>query len=149
MKLRSILLLVLVVLGFSCGKDDGGTPDLPFLSAKADGVVKDCNVIRVTLVGGTLVINANNTAGDVVIVLNINNYTSGQIGTFNIGQGNFSSASYREGSTSYSAGTTAGSGRIQITNSNTTSIQGSFEFTGVNVTGASKTITEGRFSAYY
>jgi hypothetical protein len=149
MKLRSILLLGLVVLGFSCGKDDGGTPDLPFLSAKADGVVKDCNVISVNQVGGSLVINANNTAGDIVFFLNINNYTSGQIGTFNIGQGNFSSASYREGGTSYSAGTTTGSGRIQITNSNSTGIQGTFEFTGVSNSGASKTITEGRFSAYY
>jgi hypothetical protein len=149
MKVRSILLLMLVVLGFSCGKDDGGTPDLPFLSAKADGTVKDCNVVNVTLVGGTLVINASNTAGNAVFVLNINNYTSGQIGTFNIGQGNFSSASYREGTTSYSAGTTAGSGRIQISNSNSTSIQGTFEFIGVSLSGASKTITEGRFSAYY
>jgi Family of unknown function (DUF6252) len=149
MKMRSLLLLILIVFGFSCGKDDGGTPDLPFLSAKADGTVKDCNVVSVTLVGGTLVINASTTAGDVAFVLNINNYTSGQIGTFNIGQGNFSSASYREGTTSYSAGTTAGSGRIQITNSNSTGIQGSFEFTGVSVSGASKTITEGRFSAYY
>jgi hypothetical protein len=56
---------------------------------------------------------------------------------------------YREGTTSFSAGTSSGTGRIQITNSNSIGIQGTFEFTGISTTGASKLITEGRFSAYY
>jgi hypothetical protein len=148
MKTRSFFLLLLILSAFSCGKDDP-VVDLPFLNAKADGVVKDCNVVSVTLVGSGLQINGQTTAGDVLFVLNINNYSSGQIGTFNIGPGNFTTALYKEGTTSYSAGTSVGTGRIQITNSNSTGIQGSFEFTGVSSTGASKMITEGRFSAFY
>lgn len=148
MKTRSFLLILLIISAFSCGKDDP-VVDLPFLNARADGIVKDCNVVSVTLVGSSLQINGQNTAGDVLFILNINNYTSGQIGTFNIGPGNFTTALYREGTTSYSAGTSVGTGRIQITNSNSVGIQGSFEFTGVSTAGASKIITEGRFSAYF
>ncbi|HEX5668050.1 MAG TPA: DUF6252 family protein [Chitinophagaceae bacterium] len=148
MKTRSFLLFLLIISAFSCGKDDP-VVDLPFLNAKADGVVKDCNVVSVTLVGSSLQINGQTTAGDVLFILNINNYTSGQIGTFNIGPGNFTTALYREGTISYSAGTSSGTGRIQITNSNSVGIQGNFEFTGLSTTGASKQITEGRFSAYY
>jgi Family of unknown function (DUF6252) len=148
MKTRYFLLFLLVISAFSCGKDDP-VVELPFLNARADGNVKDCNVVSVTLVGSSLQINGQTTAGDVLFVLNINNYTSGQIGTFNIGPGNFTTALYREGSISYSAGTSSGTGRIQITNSNSVGIQGNFEFTGVSTTGASKQITEGRFSAYY
>ena len=148
MKTRYFLMFLLIISAFSCGKDDP-VVDLPFLNAKADGTVKDCNVVSVTLVGSSLQINGQTTAGDVLFVLNINNYTSGQIGTFNIGPGNFTTALYREGTISYSAGTSAGTGRIQITNSNSVGIQGNFEFTGLSTTGASKQITEGRFSAYY
>ncbi len=148
MKTRSFLLFILIISTFSCGKDDP-VVDLPFLNARADGVVKDCNVISATLVGGTLSVNAQNTAGDALFALNIVNYTSGQIGTFNIGPGNFVTASYKEGPIWYSAGTSAGTGRIQITNSNSVGIQGSFEFTGVSTAGASKLITEGRFNAFY
>jgi hypothetical protein len=148
MKTRSILLYLLIISALSCGKDDP-VVDLPFLNARADGIVKDCNIVSVTLVGSSLQVNAQNTAGDAIFVLNINNYTSGQIGTFNIAPANFTSALYKEGPTFYAAGTSIGSGRIQITNSNSTGIQGSFEFTGVSSTGASKMITEGRFSAYY
>ncbi|HSF45448.1 MAG TPA: DUF6252 family protein [Chitinophagaceae bacterium] len=149
MKGRYILLLLLVVLGISCGKDDGGVPNLPFLNARAGGVVKDCNNVTVTLTASVLQINAQTTAGDAAFILNLNNYTQGQIGTFEIGPGNFTTALYREGTTSYTAGTGAGSGRIQVTNSSSTGIQGNFEFTGVSTTGATKVITEGRFSAYY
>lgn len=148
MKTRSILMFLLILSAISCGKDDP-VVDIPFLNAKAGGVVKDCNLISVTLTAGILQINAQTTAGDATFVLNVNNYTSGQIGTFNIGPGNFNTALYREGTTSYSAGTSAGTGRIQVTNSNTTGIQGSFEFTGVTIAGASILITEGRFSAYF
>jgi hypothetical protein len=148
MNTRPFLLFLLIISAFSCGKDDP-VVDLPFLNAKADGVVKDCNVVSVTLVGSSLQINGQTTAGDVLFILNINNYTSGQIGTFNIGPGNFTTALYREGTISYSAGTSSGTGRIQITNSNSVGIQGNFEFTGLSTTGASKQITEGRFSAYY
>lgn len=148
MKTRSFLMFLLIISAFSCGKDDP-VVELPFLNARADGVVKDCNVVSVTLAGSSLQINGQTTAGDVLFVLNINNYTLGQIGTFNIGPGNFNTALYREGSTSYSAGTSAGTGRIQITNSNSSGIQGSFEFTGVSTAQASKLITEGRFSAYF
>jgi hypothetical protein len=148
MKTRTFLFCLLIISAFSCEKDNP-VVDLPFLNARADGAVKDCNVVSVTLVGSSLQINGQTTAGDVLFILNINNYTSGQIGTFNIGPGNFTTALYREGTTSYSAGTSSGSGRIQITNSNTAGIQGNFEFTGVSTTGTSKQITEGRFSAYY
>lgn len=148
MKTRSFLMFLLIISAFSCGKDDP-VVELPFLNARADGVVKDCNVVSVTLAGSSLQINGQTTAGDVLFVLNINNYTSGQIGTFNIGPGNFNTALYREGTTSYSAGTSAGTGRIQITNSNSSGIQGSFEFTGVSTAQTSKLITEGRFSAYF
>jgi hypothetical protein len=132
----------------SCGKDDP-VVDLPFLNAKADGVVKDCNIVSVTLVGSGLQINGQNTAGDISFVLNINNYTSGQIGTFNIGPGNFTTALYKEGTILFAAGTSVGTGRIQITNSNSNGIQGSFEFTGVSNSGSSRQVTEGRFSAFY
>ena len=148
MKTRSIFLFLLIISAYSCGKDDP-VIELPFLNARADGIVKDCNIVSVTLVGSALQINGQNTAGDVLFILTINNYTSGQIGTFNIGPGNFTTASYKEGSIFYSAGTSSGSGRIQITNSNSTGIQGTFEFTGISTTGTSKLITEGRFSAYY
>jgi hypothetical protein len=149
MKTRSLLLLLVIVAAFSCGKDNP-VVELPFLNARADGVVKDCNVVSVTLTGSNLQINGQTTAGDVLFVLNINNsYTTGQIGTFNIGPGNFNAALYKEGTTFFSAGTSTGTGRIQITNSNSTGVQGTFEFTGVSTTGASKQITEGRFSAYY
>jgi hypothetical protein len=124
-------------------------PELPFLNARASGVVKDCNNVSVTLTAGILQINAQTTAGDATFVLNITNYTQGQIGTFDIGPGNFNTAMYREGGISFSAGTSAGTGRIQVTNSSSTGVQGSFEFTGVSTTGATKVITEGRFSAYY
>jgi len=149
MKMRSLLLLILIVSGFSCGKDDSGVPNLPFLNARADGVVKDCNIVTVTLTGSALQINAQTTAADAVFVLNLNNYAQGQIGTFEIGPGNFTTAMYREGGVSYSAGTSSGSGRIQVTNSNASGIQGTFEFTGVSTSLARKVITEGRFSAYY
>ena len=149
MKMRSLLLLALIAFGFSCGKDDGAVPELPFLNAKAGGVVKDCNIVTVTLTASVLQINAQTTAGDAIFALNLNNYTQGQIGTFEIGPGNFTTALYREGGVSYAAGTSSGSGRIQVTNSSSTGIQGSFEFTGVSTAGASKVITDGRFSAYY
>jgi hypothetical protein len=124
-------------------------PELPYLNATAGGVVKDCNIVSVTLTANILQINAQTTAGDATFVLNITNYTQGQIGTFNIGPGNFNTALYRESGVSYSAGTSAGDGRIQITNSNASGVQGSFEFNGVSTTGATKSITQGRFSAYY
>lgn len=149
MKLRSIILVLSIISAFSCSKNDPAIQTPAFLNARADGVVKDCNVVNVTLNAGILQINAQTTAGDVTFVLSITNYTSGQIGTFNIGPGNFNTALYREGSTSYSAGTSAGTGRIQVTNSSSTQIDGSFEFTGVSNGGASKVITEGRFSAYF
>jgi hypothetical protein len=149
MKTRYLMLLLLVIISVSCGKDDSGVPELPFLNARASGVVKDCNNVSVTLTAGILQINAQTTAGDATFVLNITNYTQGQIGTFDIGPGNFNTAMYREGGISFSAGTSAGTGRIQVTNSSSTGVQGSFEFTGVSTTGATKVITEGRFSAYY
>lgn len=147
--MRSILLVLSVVFAFSCSKNDPAIQTPPFLNARADGVVKDCNVVRVTLTAGILQINAQTTAGDVTFVLSVTNYTSGQIGTFNIGPGNFNTALYREGTTSFSAGTSAGTGRIQITNSSPTQLDGTFEFTGVSNGGASKVITEGRFTAYF
>lgn len=149
MKMRSIILLVSVLFAFSCSKNDPVIQTPAFLNARADGVVKDCNVVRVTLTAGILQINAQTTAGDVTFVLTVNNYTSGQIGTFNIGQGNFNTALYREGTTSYSAGTSAGTGRIQITNASSTQVDGTFEFTGVSTGGTSKVISEGRFTAYF
>jgi hypothetical protein len=149
MKMRSLLMLILIVSAFSCGKDDSGVPTLPFLNARVGGVVKDCNIVTVTQTASVLQINAQTTAGDALFILNLNNYKQGQIGTFEIGPGNFTTVLYREGGVSYSAGTSAGSGRIQVTNSNSTGIQGSFEFTGVSTAGTTKVITEGRFSAYY
>lgn len=148
MRSLSIFFLLLIALGVSCSKEDPVVVP-PFLNAKADNVVKDCDVITVTLVAGMLQINARQTNGDAVFLLTVYNYETGQIGTFNIGPGNFNAAYYKEGSTSYAAGTSSGTGRIQITNSNSGGVQGSFEFTGVSATGASKIISDGRFSAYY
>lgn len=149
MKSRSILLLLIMVSGFSCSKNNDPVVQPPFLNAKAGGTVKDCNNVSVTLTAGILQINAQTPSADAIFVLTINNYTQGQIGTFNIGPGNFTTALYREGSVSFSAGTSAGSGRIQITNSNSDGVQGSFEFEGVSTTGATKSITEGRFNVYF
>ena len=146
--MRLLMLIWTALFAFSCKKSDPVVQP-PFLNAKADNVVKDCDAVTVTLVAGILQINARATNGDAVFTLSINSYQSGQVGTFNIGPGNFNTALYKEGNNSYSAGTSAGTGRIQITNSNAEGVQGSFEFTGVSVSGATKVISEGRFNAYY
>jgi hypothetical protein len=148
--MRNLPVVLLLLAAFAIGScsDEDPVPELPFFNASVDGASKQCDKASASTAGG-LQINARNEASGIVFALFIADYTPGEIGTFNIGAGNFNTALYQEGGTSYSAGTTAGSGRIVITNANSSSIQGTFQFTGFNLGGASKNITDGAFRIFY
>lgn len=140
------MLLAAFAIG-SCSDEDPA-PELPFFNATVDGSGKVCDKLSASTAGG-LQINARNDATGVVFSFFVSAYTPGEIGTFNIGAGNFNTALYQEGGVAYSAGTSAGTGRIVITNADPGILQGTFEFTGFNDNGASKNITEGNFRIYY
>jgi hypothetical protein len=141
--------VLLVVSGFfSCSKDNGGTVQPPFMNCKADGATIDFNQYNAVLNGSNLQITGISTAASANVNLSINNISPGQTGTFNIGSGNFNSASFTDASGGYSAGTGGGSGTIVLTTNNGTVLDGSFQFTAQNLSGKQKLITEGRFRIF-
>lgn len=148
MKILNVWMLSLLMVMFSCGKDDA-VIEPAMMNAKVDGTTVDCDVVNGTMGSGTLQINGRNSTTNNLFSLSVNNYTEGQTGTFNIGSGNFNTAAYREGNKAYSAGTSAGNGKIIITKSSSKAVKGSFEFTGVSLDGLSKQITEGRFHVLF
>lgn len=146
MKIRVFLMLVLVATLFSCQKEADPLPP-PYMDCRADGGIVEFTTRNAIVNGSNLQITGNNTAG-AAVSLSINNISAGQTGTFNIGAGFFNTASYTDATGGYSAGTSAGSGQITIVVNNGSTLQGSFQFTGQNISGKTKVITDGRFMIY-
>jgi Family of unknown function (DUF6252) len=118
------------------------------MNCKADGATIDFNQYNAVLNGSNIQINGTSTAAASNVNLSINNISPGQTGTFNIGAGNFNSASFTDASGGYSAGTGGGSGTIILNTNNGSVLDGSFQFTAQNISGKQKVISEGRFRIY-
>jgi hypothetical protein len=143
---RVLLIMVITASIFSCQKDSNiVTP--PYMDCKADGGVVEFTT-RNAIVNGTNLQITGINASSVAVSLSINNISSGQTGTFNIGSGNFNTASYTDATGGYSAGSSAGTGQISIVVNDGSTLQGSFQFTGQNLAGKTKVVTEGRFMIY-
>ena len=141
--------MVLILSGIiSCSKDNTPVGQPPFMNCRADGVTVDFNQYSAVNNGSNLQISGTSTAASSSINLSINNISAGQTGSFTIGAGNFNTASYTDASGGYSAGSSSGSGTITITVNNGSVVQGTFTFTGVNVSAKSKVISEGQFLIY-
>jgi hypothetical protein len=117
------------------------------MDCKADGGVVEFTT-RNAIVNGTNLQITGINASSVAVSLSINNISFGQTGTFNIGSGNFNTASYTDATGGYSAGSSAGTGQISIVVNDGSTLQGSFQFTGQNLAGKTKVVTEGRFMIY-
>ena len=147
--MRFLLVVMIVASLFSCSKDNTPVAQPPFMNCKADGATIDFNQSSAVHNGSNLQISGTSTAASATISLSLNNIGLSQTGTFNIGPGNFNTASYSDDSGGYSAGTSNGSGVITITFNNGTTIEGNFQFTAVNLAAKTKVITEGRFLIYH
>lgn len=153
--LKTIILLTLVSVLFSCSSatdDDLGLGGEGTLTAKVDGTDFASLKITVgaTVTSGVAAIQGSNASGE-YIRLNIVNYTG--VGTYQTGNSlsNTNSASYGTVNPIKAWVSTfdIGSGTIEITSDDATSISGTFSFTAVNSDGTTTTkqITEGKFNA--
>jgi len=143
---RILLLMVIAASIFSCEKENNPVAP-PYMDCKADGGVVEFTT-RNAIVNGTNLQITGINASSVAVSLSINNISFGQTGTFNIGSGNFNTASYTDATGGYSAGSSAGTGQISIVVNDGSTLQGSFQFTGQNLAGKTKVVTEGRFMIY-
>lgn len=144
-----VVAFICITVSFSCSKDNTAVLAPPFMDAKVDGAAVQFNSYSAVQNGSNLQINGTSTAANANIALSINSYSSGQTGTYNIGAGNFNTATYSDPTGGYSAGTSGGSGTVTISANNGSSIDGTFTFTAVNLTSKTKVITEGRFKIYF
>jgi hypothetical protein len=144
---RMLLLMVITASIFSCQKENNPVAP-PYMDCKADGSVVEFTTRNAVVVGSNLQITGLN-ASATAVSLSINNISAGQTGTFNIGAGNFNTAAYTDATGGYSAGGSGGSGQITIVTNSGGTLQGSFQFTALDLTGKTKVITEGRFMIYY
>ncbi len=151
-KIFSILLTA--VLGASllasCSKSsNNATTGNGYMKAKVDGTLKECDLaVEATYSGGVLGIAGRWGGSGGGYTLAIPSYTSGATGDFNIGAGSFANAILSEGadpSASYSANMVTGTGKITILSMNSSKVKGTFQFTGRNTGGASKSVTDGEF----
>jgi hypothetical protein len=143
---RFLLLMIITASIFSCQKDSNPVAP-PYMDCKADGGVVEFTTRNAIVNGSNLQITGVN-ASSTAVSLSINNISAGQTGTFNIGVGNFNTASYTDATGGYSAGSSAGNGQITIVVNSGNTLQGSFQFTAQNLAGKTKVITEGRFMIY-
>ena len=147
--MRFLLVVMIVASLISCSKDNTPVTQPPYMNCKADGATIDFNQSSAAHNGSNLQISGTSTAASATVSLSLNNISSGQTGSFNIGSGNFNTASYTDASGGYSAGTSSGSGVITINVNNGSTIEGNFQFTAVNISAKTKVITEGRFLIYH
>lgn len=144
-------LLTLLAFSFvftSCSKDDddGAATGNGSLTAKVDGVNFNSTLaVQATLSSGVLAFGGTGSDGQITIA--IPNYTAP--GTFNLGAGNMSTATYNITTapyTGYVASMVSGSGSIVVTELSGGYVKGTFSFTGMATGGATKAITEGKFN---
>lgn len=145
--MKRVLLILLLAAGiFSCQKESNPvTP--PYMDCRADGGIVEFTTRNAVVIGSNLQITGLN-ASATAVSLSINNISAGQTGTFNIGPGNFNTAAYTDATGGYSAGGSGGNGQITIVVNNGSTLQGSFQFTALDLSGKTKVITEGRFMIY-
>jgi hypothetical protein len=148
-----LLLISFVSVIISCSdttdEDLGITAEGSF-SAKVDGVTFTSLKVAVgaTVTNGIAAIQGSNSGGD-YIRLNIMNYTG--IGTYKTGNSltNVNSISYGtiDPIATWVSTFNIGDGTIEITGDTSTTITGTFSFTGISDGKTNKTVTEGKFSA--
>lgn len=145
--MKSLLLFLVLVAGiFSCQKENNPVAP-PYMDCRADGGIVEFTTRNAVVIGSNLQITGVN-ASATAVSLSINNISAGQTGTFNIGAGNFNTAAYTDATGGYSAGGSGGSGQITIVVNNGSTLQGSFQFTALDLSGKTKVIAEGRFLIY-
>ncbi len=156
MRLFTMAFVALLFLGLSsCSKTEDTTPDNPLLSSgsialKADGVSWNAS-LAVQAVNSNGVINITGSdanAKQASILL----YGVSQTGSYSMTAGMAHQLRYTAGlgqNDTYMANGLVGSGTITITELTSTKIKGTFSFTGVNTSGASKSITDGSFTANF
>jgi hypothetical protein len=133
----------------ACSKDNGANIQPPYMDCKADGATIAFANQTAIQNGSNLQVTGSTSPAGTSVNLSINNISSGQTGTFTIGPGNFNSATFTDATGGYSAGTSTGTGSITISSNNGSSLLGSFQFTGVNLSSKQKLVTEGRFLIYF
>jgi hypothetical protein len=146
MKLIKSGLLLFVVCGLlagSCKKTNHSPSVTASLSFKANGVAKSTNTITTNYSqsSNTLQLTAVLTNGE-ILSLAINNVKAG---TFDVATG-AAAVNYTVGSTAIDSytGTT---GNVTISSFTSSTVTGTFQFTGVNTASTSMAITEGAFQA--
>jgi hypothetical protein len=149
MNVRSIAVFIMVLSVVACSKDNGTNIQPPYMDCKADGATIAFANQTAIQNGSNLQVTGSTSPAGTSVNLSINNISSGQTGTFTIGPGNFNSATFTDATGGYSAGTSTGTGSITISSNNGSSLLGSFQFTGVNLSSKQKLVTEGRFLIYF
>lgn len=149
MNFRRVAFFILVWSAVACSKENGNMVQPPYMDCKADGATITFTQQSAIRNGSNLQVTGSTSPAGTSVNLSINNISAGQTGTFNIGPGNFNSATFSDATGGYSAGTSSGSGAVTISSNNGSSIMGSFQFTGVNLSSKQKLITEGRFLIYF
>jgi len=147
MKTIKLSLLLFVLCGLlysSCKKSGSNSPAItPSISLKANGVSKSTNTITTTYTQSTniLLIEGVFNTGEVVS-MTINNV---KVGTFDVATG-AAVADYAVSSATIDsyAGT---AGTVTISSFTSSTVTGSFQFTGLNPATTSMAITAGTFQA--
>lgn len=152
--LKNLLLFISISMLMSCSDatdDDLGTTGEGTFSANVAGTTFTSLKVSVgaQVTNGVAAIQGSNSKGD-YIRINIVNYNG--VGTYKTGDAisNVNSISYgiinpiKTWISTFDLGT----GTIEITEDTSTTISGTFSFTGINDSdSSSKTVTEGKFSA--
>lgn len=154
--LKSILLFAFVSILVSCSDatdEDLGLTGEGTFTAKVDGsdFASLKATVGATVSNGIAAIQGSNAGGE-YIRINIANYTG--VGTYKTGDALTNTSSIQYGTINPVAAWIStfniGNGTIEITEDTSTTISGTFSFTGSytnNGTTTTKTVTEGKFSA--
>lgn len=151
--LKTLLVFICLSVVFSCSDatdEDLGLSGEGSLTATVDGTTFTSlkATVGATSTNGVAIIQGSNASGE-FIRINIANYTG--VGTYTTGDSlsNTSSISYGTVNpvATWMSTFNLGSGTIEITVDNGTTISGTFSFEGINQGSPNKTITNGSFSA--
>ncbi|MCI2229722.1 DUF6252 family protein [Polaribacter sp. MSW13] len=153
--LKTLTLFIFAAILFSCSDstdEELGLTGEGSLTAKIDGndFASLKSTVAATVSNQVAAIQGSTSGGD-YIRINIMNYTG--VGTYNTGDAitNVNSISYGTISpiTTWMSTFNIGNGTIKITEDTSTTMSGTFSFTGINSNAgnSTKTVTEGEFSA--
>jgi len=154
--LKLILFFAVGLVLFSCKKNINFPPDYAYgkppaqtvnFSAKVNGALIECSFTSAILYTTDNTLQVIGSKGEIGFNLAFVNFKG--VGTYDIAQGQALNMYLTGVSDPFNDSYIGESGNIKVTAATDKSITGTFEFTATSLNGASKAITDGKFTVNY